>query len=77
MELSQSRRRKFVLFALGPPKYNFKHLVAELCASEKRRTIPLEECLVDDTNREQLRQYGISEADRAARTVLTRKQAAS
>jgi hypothetical protein len=75
--LWQSRRRTFALFALEAPKYDFKHLVAQLCASEKTRAIPLEQCLVDDTNREQLQEYGISEADLAARKVLTRKQAAS
>ena len=75
--LSQSRRRTFALFALEPPKYNFKHLVAQLCASEKSRQIPLKQCLVDDTDSRELQQYGISEADRAARKVLTSKQAAS
>jgi site-specific DNA-cytosine methylase len=68
--LAQSRRRTFALFALKPPKYDFKHLVAQLCASEKRWAIPLKQCLVDDTNREQMRKYGISEADRAAHREL-------
>ena len=75
--LWQSRRRTIALFALEPPKYDFKHLVAQLCASEKTRAIPLEQCLVDDTDGEQLREYGISEADLAERKVLTGKQAAS
>ena len=75
--LWQSRQRTFALFALEPPKYDFKHLVAQLCASEKSRALPLEQCLVDDTDRAQLEEYGISEADLAERKVLTRKQAAS
>ena len=75
--LWQSRQRTFALFALEAPKYDFKHLVAQLCASEKARAIPLEQCLVDDTDRAQLEEYGISEADLAERKVLTDKQAAS
>ena len=39
--------------------------------------LPLEQCLVDDTDRTQLQEYGISEADLAARRVLNDKQAAS
>ena len=75
--LWQSRQRTFALFALEAPKYDFKHLVAQLCASEKTRAIPLEQCLVDDTDRAQLEEYGISDDDLAARKVLTGKQAAS
>jgi hypothetical protein len=75
--LWQSRRRTFALFALEPPKYDLKNLVAQLCASEKRRAFRLKKCLVDDTNREQLRKYGISEADRAAHRELSPAQKAS
>ena len=36
--------------------------------------IPLSRCLVDDANGEQLRKYGISEADLARHRVLTHKR---
>ena len=77
--LWQKRRRWFALFSLlpTPPKYDFPDLVKQLCRSEEAWGFRLEQCLVDDENKEELRKYGISEADRDKHRVLSAPQEAS